>query len=198
MRKEVLLLVGGLLAATPLTACVAVNAGLPNSSVDRTASDVDIRPTTTPRPGDCVGIDSDELWVVDCANRNAVARVTRQVPTGQSDSCTTDDYVGFDFHNTKPSNAKPSLCLMLHGDDGDCYQDFDTRLATGGRVDCTDPTAKVRLQRVVDGDARTACPQFAAPGDPNAVGLFYGNAPDFDATPITSRDVTFCLASPNS
>jgi hypothetical protein len=191
MRTQVLVLAGGLLMAALLTGCQTETAGMASVLSGSGSSQVDIRPTTTPRAGDCVGSEQDQLWVVDCANRNAVARVTRQVPTGQSDQCTVDDYTGFDF-----SNDKPSLCLMLYGHDGDCYREFATRVATGGRVDCTDPAAKVRLQRIIVGDGRDKCRRLTPPGDPNAAALFYGKAPDFDAGSGAVHDVTYCLASP--
>ncbi|WP_461069272.1 hypothetical protein [Streptomyces pseudoechinosporeus] len=219
MRRQVPLFVGGFVAAALLTACGTETGSdavgntptsatsAPSTSSDRSPSDrsssgppssqADIRPTTTPREGDCVGSDGPrqggEVWVVDCAHRNAVARVTRLVPNGKSDLCIRDDYTGFDFRNDKPS-----LCLMLYGNEGDCYSGFDVRVATGPRVECTDPKAVVRLERIVRGDGPDACRQSTSYGDPNAAALFYSKAPDFDAKAGTFHDLTYCLTSPNS
>lgn len=223
MRKQAPLFVGGLVAAILLTACgtktgtdtasdtptdtpsdttsAPSTPSAPSppdpSSSDDSSSQADIRPTTTPREGDCVGSDGPrrggEVWVVDCAHRNAVARVTRLVPNGKSDYCIKDDYTGFDFRNDKPS-----LCLMLYGKEGDCYSGFDVRVATGPRVRCADPRAVVRLLRIVRDDGPDACRQLTPYGDPNAAALFYSKAPDFDGKPGTFRDLTYCLTSPNS
>jgi hypothetical protein len=220
MRKQAPLFVGGVLAVTLLTACgtttdtgtdtasntptdatsapSAASGPSPSdhSSSDGSSAQADVRPTTTPREGDCVGSDGPrrggEVWVVDCAHPNAVARVTRLVPNGKSDHCIKDDYTGFDFRNDKPS-----LCLMLHGKEGDCYSGFDVRVATGPRVECTDPRAVVRLLRIVRAGP-DACRQITPYGDPNAAALFYSRAPDFDAEPGTFRDLTYCLTSPHS
>ena len=230
MRNRLLPLAGGLLTAallTLLTACggddgtvsvtEAGRGGTGNdpsrSTSPSTSSELDIRPTTTPEPGDCVGVDragnGGQVWVVDCDHRNAVARVIRQVPTGQSITCTTrDDAVGWDF-----SNDKPSLCLMLYGQEGDCYSDFTERMASGPRVSCTDPKATLRVQRVLYGAGRDTCRQLAPHADPNATALTYTDVPDFDATkktdrkphtrekhpptPETTHDITYCLTSPN-
>ncbi|MFE9644047.1 hypothetical protein ACFYO0_07880 [Streptomyces sp. NPDC006365] len=222
MRKQVPLFVGGLVAAALPTACgtetrpdaasstptdatsTPSSAPSDRSPSDRSSSDsdqpssqADIRPTTTPREGDCVGSDEPrqggEVWVVDCANRNAVARVTRLVPNGKSDLCIRDDYTGFDFRN-----EKPSLCLMLYGKEGNCYSGFDVRVANGPRVECTDLKAVVRLERIVTGSGPDACRQSTSYGDPNAAALFYSKPPDFNAKAGTFHDLTYCLASPNS
>ncbi|MGP4009533.1 hypothetical protein [Streptomyces sp. 4N124] len=211
-----LLFAGGILAATVLTACGTETAPdgasrTPSSGATSTpatstpsarssspaGSQADIRPTTSAREGDCVGADGPgrggEVWVVDCAHRNAVARVTRLVPNGKSDLCIKDDYTGFDFRNDKPS-----LCLMIYGKEGDCYSGFDVRTPIGPRVACTDPKAVLRLERIVKGDGRDTCRQITPYGDPNAAALFYSDAPDFDAGPGTFRDLTYCLTSPDS
>ncbi|WP_328439165.1 hypothetical protein OHA71_22465 [Streptomyces sp. NBC_00444] len=160
-------------------------------------SQADIRPTTSAREGDCVGAEGPgqggEVWVVDCAHRNAVARVTRLVPNGKSDLCIKDDYTGFDFRNDKPS-----LCLMIYGKEGDCYSGFDVRTPIGPRVPCNDPKALLRLERIIKGDGRDTCRQITPYGDPNAAALFYSDAPDFAAGPGTFRDLTYCLTSPDS
>ncbi|MDO0935414.1 hypothetical protein QQY66_28480 [Streptomyces sp. DG2A-72] len=224
MRKQAPLFVVGILAVTVLTACgtgsgtesrtdTVTDAGTetgpdvassapstPTPSARSSSpadSQADVRPTTTPREGDCVGADGPgrggEVWRVDCAHRNAVARVTRLVPNGKSDLCIKDDYTGFDFRNDKPS-----LCLMIHGKEGDCYSAFDVRTPIGPRVACTDPKAVLRLQRIVKGDGRDTCRQITPYGDPNAAALFYSDAPDFDAGPGTFRDLTYCLTSPEA
>lgn len=67
-------------------------------------------------------------------------------------------------------------------------------MAIGPRVDCSDPTAKVRVAQVINGDGRDRCGQLTPATDPNAAALFYGDAPAFTGGP--AGDVTFCLASP--
>ncbi|QWF81730.1 hypothetical protein [Amycolatopsis sp. CA-230715] len=199
-------LVIGTLAFVSVTACTIRTTSMPESPPPPPPSSsspaptppkppqtgaADVRSNSTPKAGDCIGNDDRSVWVLACANRGAVERVTKQVGHGRSDDCITDDYTGFDFED----KSKPSLCLMLHGDEGDCYTAIDQRVATGSRVDCADPKAKVRLKKIVDGDGRDWCRDFAA-GDPNAAALFYGKAPDFGGAPGAVHDVTYCLGSP--
>jgi hypothetical protein len=114
------------------------------------------------------------------------------VAHGDSDQCTTDDYFGFDFSDP----SKPSVCLMLYGNAGDCYSGFATKMATGPRVACTDPKATLRLVRILSGDEPDRCAKLTRPGDPDQSGLYYSQVPNFGKTGNVG-DLTYCLGSPS-
>lgn len=107
--------------------------------------------------GDCLNVkefkNHEEPGKVDCGDPSANVKIGVRLDS-DTDSCPTGDY---DEYSVSGSRSY-KLCLMLNAREGECWANVTSATDGYKRVDCADPTAEVRIVKVVTGQAEeSAC-----------------------------------------
>ncbi|WP_243769797.1 LppU/SCO3897 family protein [Amycolatopsis acidicola] len=104
--------------------------------------------------GDCLNVKEfrkgAEPDKVACTDPSANVKVGVRLDDDNG-SCPSGDY---DEYSVSGRSSGYKLCLMLNAQEGECVANVLSNTTAGyKRVDCADPTAEVKILKVVDGQA---------------------------------------------
>ncbi|HVV10997.1 LppU/SCO3897 family protein [Amycolatopsis sp.] len=116
--------------------------------------------------GDCLNVkefrSGAEPDKVDCADASANVKIGVKLDDDNG-TCPDGDY---DEYSVSGRGTNYKLCLMLNARDGDCFANVLSSTTDGyKRVECADPTAEVKILKVVTGQSdQSACDGSDADG----------------------------------
>ncbi|TNC29596.1 LppU/SCO3897 family protein [Amycolatopsis alkalitolerans] len=121
-------------------------------------------PTDRAAVGDCLNIkefkDGAEPAKVDCNDPSANVKIGVRLDD-ENAKCPDGDYDEY----WVSGDRSYKLCLMLNAHEGDCFANVRSDTEGYKRVDCADPSAEVKILKVVDGTASdSACEGTGAHG----------------------------------
>ncbi|HJQ48545.1 MAG TPA: hypothetical protein VJ870_19805 [Amycolatopsis sp.] len=119
--------------------------------------------TTSPdraAAGDCLNVkefkDRAEPSRVDCNDPSANVKVGVRLDDANG-TCPDGDYDSYSVSGS----GDYKLCLMLNAREGECFANVSKSTDGYQRIDCADPSAEIKILKVVNGTAQdSACDAF--------------------------------------